>query len=123
MSRYRVLITGSTTWTDREAIRRALSELPKDAVIVTGDTDGVDAIAIDVAGELGLRVDAMRKTAGDAERCPGEAWKGLNERMVAAGITRVLAFHPEVDVPGKARGTKHVLELASTAGIPVDIFR
>ncbi|AZP10710.1 SLOG family protein [Undibacterium parvum] len=41
----RVLITGSTTWTDIEALRRELSRLPNLSVIITGDTPGVDAFA------------------------------------------------------------------------------
>lgn len=118
----RVLVTGSIAWTDRGAIESALSTLPAGSVIVTGDTDGVDAIAIDVARALGLRVDAMRKSAGDGERHPGEAWKGLNERMIAAGVELVLAFHPELGQPGKARGTRHVLALAEVRGIAVECY-
>jgi hypothetical protein len=115
----RVLITGSTTWTNREAIRSALAQLPAASTVVTGDTDGVDAIAIEIASELGLRVKAMRKTTSDHERYPDAPWKGLNERMMAAGIDLVLAFHPDIDKPGKARGTKHVIELAEAYGIPI----
>src|SRR3569833_4760076 len=88
----RVLVTGSTSWTDRNLIHAALSKLPGGSVVVTGDTDGVDAIAIDLARELGLRVEAMRKSAVDAERFPGEAWKGLNDRMIGAGIDLVFVF-------------------------------
>jgi len=119
----RVLVTGSTSWTDRDVIRAALSKLPKDTVVVTGDTEGVDAIAIDVARDIGLGVDAMRKTTGDVDRYPGESWKGLNERMINSGVELVLAFHPEIDVPGKARGTRHVIELAGARLMSVEIIR
>jgi len=99
-----------------------LSRMPAEAVIVTGDTKGVDALAIDVAREMGLRVDAMRKTTGDADRYPGESWKSLNERMINSGVELVLAFHPDIDVPGKARGTWHVIELAEARGIGVKLI-
>ncbi len=104
-------------------MRRALERYPSGTTIVTGDTSGADALAIEVAAELGLRIQAMRKTAGDHERYPGEGWKGLNERMIAMGIDLVLAFSQELGMPGRARGTQHAIDLAKTRGIPVETFR
>ncbi|WP_301002418.1 hypothetical protein [Capsulimonas corticalis] len=79
-------------------------------------------MVIEIGGELGYRVDAMRKTRNDAQRYPGEAWKGLNERLIASGVSQVLAFHPDLGAPGKARGTQHAIDLAAAAGIPVQIY-
>jgi hypothetical protein len=118
----RVLITGSTTWTDIEALRRELRRLPKPSVIVTGDTTGVDAFANQVAQELGLTVELMQKTSEDYENYPVDGWKGLNDRMFRTGIDLVLAFHPDYGKPGMARGTRHAVELAETAGIEAHIF-
>lgn len=118
----RVLITGSTTWIDVHALRRELIQLPANSVIVTGDTLGVDAIAIAVAKELGLGVEAMHKTKEDYRRYPADGWKGLNDRMLETGIDLVLAFHADYDKPGMARGTKHAVELAQDAEIEVRIF-
>lgn len=118
----RTLITGSTTWTDAVALRRELSQLPATSVIVTGDTPGVDAIAIAIAQELGLGVEAMHKTAEDYCRYPVDGWKGLNERMLKTGIDLVLAFHADYGKPGMARGTAHAVELAQHAGVEVRIF-
>lgn len=117
----RVLVTGSINWTDINAIRSALLRLPPNSTIITGDTGGVDSLAIKIANELQLRVLMMQKTPGDAERHPSATWKGLSQRMIAAGVTLVLAFHPDIDSPAKARGTKHVLELAAERGITVEI--
>ena len=116
------LVTGSTTWTDTIALRRELSQLPVGSIIVTGDTPGVDAIAIDLAKELGFDVEAMRKTAEDHLRYPEDPWKGLNDRMLETGIDLVLAFHADYSKPGMARGTRHAVELAQRAEIEVRIF-
>lgn len=119
---FRAMITGSTTWTDAKALRRELSQLPVGSVIVTGDTQGVDAIAITVATELGFSVEAMHKTEEDHLRYPDDPWKGLNDRMLETGIDLVFAFHADYGKSGMARGTKHAVELARQAEIEVRIF-
>ena len=99
----RVIVTGAMVWTDEEAIRRELRQLPADTVIVHGDCPGVDALAGRIAREeFGLVVVAMAKNEDDYRRYRRGAWKGLNERMLATGIDLVLAFHPEFGQPGKA---------------------
>ena len=118
----RVLITGSTTWTDIDALRRELVRLPEHTTIITGDTSGVDAIASDVARELGFGVELMKKSNEDYEIYPEDAWKGLNDRMLATGIDLILAFHPDYGKSGLARGTQHAVELGERAGISVQIF-
>jgi len=118
----RILVTGSTLWTDRDTIYREMSRFPADSILVTGDTRGADELAISAATELGWKVQAMRKTAGDAERHPDASWKGLNERMIAAGIDLVLAFNDDLGKPGLARGTQHAVDLAIAAGLPVERF-
>ncbi len=118
----RVLITGSTTWTDAEAPRRELCALPAGATLVTGDTPGIDALAIALAPELGFSVVAMKKNRADARAHPAASWKGLNERMLATGIDLVLAFHPGYGQPGQARGTTHMVELAIAAGVETRTF-
>ena len=119
----RVLVTGSTHWDGGDALRSALSRFPAGTTVVTGDTGGIDDSAANIGVELGFRVQRMQKTRGDDDRFPGEAWKGLNERMVASGVSLVLAFHPDLGKPGCARGSQHVIDLATAAGIAVEIFR
>ncbi|MDM5177899.1 SLOG family protein [Massilia sp. DJPM01] len=119
----RVLVTGSTTWDNPDTIRRALSPLPPHSVIVTGDTPGADACAMAVATELGLTVQRMQKNRADQLAFPGEAWRGLNQRMLDTGIDLVLAFHADYGKPGCARGTVHMVELAQRRSAEVRIFR
>jgi hypothetical protein len=118
----RVLVTGSTTWTDADAIRRELSVLPAGTVVVHGDCPGVDAFAGEVAATLGLTVERWEKNSDDHRKYRRAAWKGLNERMLASGVSLLFAFHPDWDVEGKARGTRHLLALARAAGIDVRAF-
>lgn len=123
----RVLVTGSTTWLDAQALHRELSLLPTASVIVTGDTPGIDALAQEVALTLGFQIEAMKKQKSDYRSDelskPREGWKGLNQRMIATGIDLVLAFHADYGKPGCARGTQHAVGLAEAAGIAVRIFR
>ena len=116
----RILVTGSTTWTDRDSIRVALQRFPAGTILVTGDTAGADALAIEIANELGFTVVAMRKNDDDHAKYPEAAWMGLNERMMAVGIDRVIAFNKELGQTGRARGTRHAIDLALARGIAVE---
>jgi hypothetical protein len=118
----RVLLTGSTTWTDATAIRRELAKLPAHAVVIHGDCPGVDELGGRIAADLGLKVECWAKDELDAARYGNQAWQGLNERMLAAGVDLVLAFHPDWAIEGKAHGTRHLLGLAEAAGVEVRAF-
>jgi hypothetical protein len=115
----RVIVAGAVAWADAGAIRRELAKLPADAVVVHGDCPGADAIAGQVAAELGLAVEAMAKNSADRARFGRAAWKGLNERMLATGAELVLVFHSDF---GASNGSRHVAELAARAGVEVRVF-
>ena len=116
----RVIVAGATGWTDEAAIRRELAGLPPGSVVIHGDCAGADEIAGRVAAELGLSVEPMRKEPPDFARHGRDAWKGLNERMLAAGAVLVLGFHQG---PEPGAGTRHLVELARAAGVEVRLFR
>ncbi len=118
----RVIVTGATQWTDAEAIRRELAQLPPGSIIIYGDAPGVDALAGTLAVECGLTALPFRKDEEDYRRYGHAAWKGLNERMLESGADLVLAFHPELGVPGKAKGSGHMIALAEQRGIEVRRF-
>lgn len=42
--------------------------------------------------------------------------------MLATGVDLVLAFHADYGVPGCARGTVHMVELARKAGVEARTF-
>lgn len=115
----RVIVAGAAAWANEGAIRRELEALPAGSVVLHGDSPGADALGGAVAASLGLAVEPMRKNARDYVKYPGEAWRGLNERMLAAGAELVLAFHPSV---ATSRGTKHLLELAAAWGVAARVI-
>jgi hypothetical protein len=119
----RVIVTGAMGWTDAAAIRRELEKLPPGSTVVHGDAPGVDVLAGQIARELGFVVEALCKIEADYRRYRRAAWKGLNERMLDSGVDLVLAFHPELGEPGKARGSGHMVELAQDRGVEVRGFR
>jgi len=112
----RVLVTGTREWTDPAPIERELSRLAPGSVVIHGNARGVDRLAGRVAEALGLGVIA----------CPAE-WGKYGK---GAGLVRnrtmleeyapdlVLAFHPALE---QAKGTKHMVELALEAGVPVRV--
>jgi hypothetical protein len=115
----RVIVAGATVWTDAEALRRELARLPAGSTVVHGDAPGADALAGQVAVQLGLTVERFVKNGDDYRKYRRGAWKGLNERMLAGGAELVLAFHPAID---SSRGTRHLVELARAAGVAVEVF-
>jgi hypothetical protein len=112
----RIIVAGGVGWTDTEAIRRELAKLPASSTVIHGDSPGADALAGQIAAQLGLTVEACRKNEQDYARHGRAAWKGLNERMLAGGIELVLAFHADL---ASSRGTRHLVELARAAGVEV----
>jgi hypothetical protein len=87
-----------------------------------GDSPGADALAGEVARQLGLAVEFMRKEAEDYRRFRRAAWKGLNERMPGSGIDLVLAFHEGLADSSKGKGTRHLMRLAEQRGVEVRAF-
>lgn len=118
MKPYRILVTGSRDWSDRDTIWRALGDavapvpVDRELVIVHGHCPGgADAMA-----------DAWaRKYGATVERHPAN-WQlegkraGFirNARMVNLGADLCLAF-----IRNGSRGASHTAALAEQAGIPV----
>lgn len=115
----RVIVAGAVAWVDINAIRRELSKLPSGTTIIHGDSPGADAIAGQVAAQLAFTVEPMAKNKLDYSKYRKAAWKGLNERMLASGAVLVLIFHPDIEA---SRGSKHLVDLARTANIDVQVF-
>lgn len=114
----RILVTGSRTWTDRDAVLTALSEAwdhlgqSPDTVLVHGACPtGADTIADELWKILGYAVEPH---PADWSRYGRAAGPKRNQEMVDAGADVCLAFL----VPG-SRGTADCARRAEKAGIPV----
>ena len=118
MVSYRVLVTGSRDWTDRDAIRDALSAIdgncdPADSLtLVHGAARGADSIAADIAANIGWNVEAH---PADWERHGKRAGFIRNEEMVKLGADVCLAF-----IKDGSRGAMMCAGLAEKAGISVE---
>lgn len=117
----RVLVCGSRSWTDRNAIRERLLKLRDrdpiwdDPTIIHGDARGADKVAADVAARLGFDLEAY---PANWMRYGKAAGPMRNIRMLDSGVDLVLAFQLD-----GSRGTQHTIDEARRRGIPVEVTR
>ena len=117
----RLLVTGSRTWTDHEAIRAELSRAWKQlgkhpgTVLVHGACPtGADKIADEVWHEWGMPVEPHPADWGRYGRRAGPI---RNTLMVRAGADHVLAFPV-----GHSPGTRGCIRTARQAGLNVQVI-
>ncbi len=113
-----VVFTGSRTFTDEVAVLVALRAVAKyGATVHVGDAAGLDRMTRDACDRIGIPCVvhvADWKTEGKA------AGFLRNLRMIETRPDRVVAFFG----PGpETRGTRHTVDAAIRARIPVVIFR
>lgn len=133
---FRVLVTGSRTWRDEQAIRDALAAVvsehgPENVTVVHGAARGADEIADRIASAWGGGLTVERHPADwdapcrptcrhgykiRADRKPYCPSVGIyrNQAMVDLGADVCLAFQV-----GKSRGTADCIRRAEKADIPV----
>lgn len=130
MTSYRVLVTGSREWTDREAVYKALTKAVKDnshgwrVILIHGDARGADRLADSVARELGWSIEKHpARWEEHDDDCPhyhegnttcNTAGIRRNREMVDLGADVCVAF-----LTGESRGTKHCVSIAERKGIPI----
>lgn len=115
----KVLVCGSRSWADVEAIRERLRKLPRGTTIVHGAARGADQLAGTVAGQLGLTMLAFPINDDDRLRAGSTRLAPIfrNLRMLdEPHIDLVLAFWD-----GTSSGTAQALHEARRRGIPVEI--
>jgi hypothetical protein len=116
---YRILVTGSRYWADRNAIAQALIEARDSArttgahrlVLVHGAARGADSIAAHYARMWGWLIEPHPADWSLHGKAAGHR---RNAEMVRAGADICLAFPL-----GESRGTRGCMALAEKAGIPV----
>ena len=117
-----VIVTGSRDWTDTDAIRIALQELPQGSIVIHGAQRGADTIAGRIAKTMGHTVEPChaawtrlgRRAGPLRNRAMVQRLEALRE---AGGDCYVLAFPlPE------SKGTRNCIEQARRAGFEVRIY-
>lgn len=126
---WKVLVTGSRAFTDREMIRQALIEEWRTAppadiarqhrmIVIQGNAKGADWIAGDIA--TATRGVGSVIVPADWNNDKKSAGPKRNRDMLALGPDVVLAFYKE----GAANiGTSDMVRAAKAAGVPVKEFR
>jgi hypothetical protein len=109
----RVIVTGSRDWCDRHLMRAVLSQLPNGSTIVHGAYKGADAIADELARELGHTPEPQ---AAKWKELGPKAGPLRNQEMVDSGADLVLAFPL-----GRSKGTWDCVDRAKRAGIRVEM--
>ena len=113
-----VTMTGSRDFTDELAVLVALRGVAKyGATVHVGDARGLDTIARQCCERIGIPVVVF---PADWEREGRAAGFRRNARMISSQPDRVVAFYGP---SGETKGTRHTVDLALRAGIPVVIYR
>lgn len=118
MAPYRVLVTGSRSWTDVTAVDRELGALARrivqegrDIVLVHGAAKGLDMLAAEEARHRGWTVEPH---PAEWDRLGSGAGPIRNQEMVDLGADLCLAFPT-----AKSVGTWDCVRRANAAGIRV----
>lgn len=118
---YRLLITGSRNWEDKQAVWDALAPIARalpadqDLVLIHGGCPtGADAIVHEWARGFGAVIEVHPANWAQHGRKAGPI---RNAEMVDAGADLALAF-----IKDGSRGASHTAALAEAAGIPVRRF-
>lgn len=120
---FRILITGSRTWDNTAVIAKAMADAIVDAgasqdetIIVHGACPrGADNIADILAQSWEANIETH---AADWDTHGKAAGFIRNAEMVNLGADICLAF-----IKDNSKGASHTLDLATRAGIPVQVFR
>lgn len=109
-----VLVCGSRTWDDADAIVDRIGKLPRGTTVIQGGAEGADLIAGRAAFVRGLRTKTYR---ADWARLGRRAGIVRNLEMLDTGPALVIAFWD-----GESRGTAHTIREAQRRGIPVEVI-
>ena len=113
----RLLVCGDRNWTNPFTVYDAIRELlVAPAFILEGGARGADTIAHDIAHHLGIphkRYFANWTQLGKAAGAIRNRWM-----LEKGNPDHVLAFHGDIK---NSKGTKHMIEIAKKAGVPVTL--
>lgn len=111
----RILICGSRSYNDNNAIKRVVREEIKangPFELIYGAAPGADTLAARACLALGLHVEQYRADWATHGKAAGPI---RNRQMLDAGPVKVIAF-------GEGRGTQDTVSEAERRGIPVERY-
>lgn len=112
MNVYKILVCGDRNWTDKEKIRRVLSEYSGDVLIINGGCRGADTLAREVAIELGMEVKTYYAEWDKYGRVAGPIRNQLMLDQEKPNL--VIAFHSDLY---HSKGTGDMIRRAHAANI------
>lgn len=118
---YRLLVTGSRTWSDSNIIANALYQQhkkwgqPNNTILVVGDAPGADTIAANLWGKAGFTTEIHK---AEWEKYGSRAGMIRNNAMINTGVDACLAFSEN-----NSPGTKNTITLAKRYHIPTTIIQ
>lgn len=113
----KVLVCGDRNWVDASIIRKRLSELDKDVLIIVGGARGADSLAFKEALGLGLEVEVVYAEWHIYGRAAGPI---RNLVMLDMKPDLVIAFHDDLS---SSKGTAHCVKAAVERGIAVEVIK
>lgn len=140
---FRVVMTGSRSWTDTDVIREALVDAldyfelertPEKFTLINGTAAGADKMSARIAKELGMTVeDHPAQWNVHSETCPVEPPKNgwcyqgrskcriagfrRNQEMLESGCDLVLAF-----IHNNSNGASHTVKLAEKMNLETWVY-
>jgi hypothetical protein len=118
LGRMRVLICGSRSWRDTEAVKKRVDMLPEGTVVIQGGATGADSFARHYATLRGLFVAEVAVSKPYWERYGKSAGHKRNHAMLDLQPDLVIAFQRN-----GSNGTQGTLDEACRRGIPVEVHR
>jgi hypothetical protein len=109
-----ILVCGSRSWTDADRVKDALERLWP-GIVIEGGTPGADRLGRQAANALGIHVATVPARWKQLRAGAGEA---RNSAMLLLKPDLVLAFWD-----GSSPGTRNMIRLAESAGVPVEVIR
>lgn len=114
---FRLMVTGSRTWDDKEVIVHELQFIAKkykNVVLVSGHAIGADRLAEEVAVGLGWVVEIHEP---DWSLGASAGYK-RNSTMLDTGVQSVLAFHKD-----ESKGTADAIRKAKDRKVPTRVLK
>jgi len=113
----KVVVCGSRKWLNIEIIKKRLTKLSCNAIVIEGGCEGADLMARNIALDVGLEIvefPAAWKKYGNS------AGPIRNIKMLDTRPELVIAFHNDIQ---NSKGTKHIVGEARKRGIPTEVIR